>query len=113
MNSTVRNGCRSAQVTSAPDKHCAAAHTFGQPAEEYQKEQQLKNPPSARWFPTCYIRDMYNRLGYLKAVATAVYGRILKIDSSNKITKKLQGANVGNKKEEVLNSVITASESIA
>ena len=70
------------------------------------------HPVPGGFLPACYIRDMYNRLYYLKAVATAVYGRILKIDSSNKITKKLQGANVGNQKEEVLNSVITASESI-
>lgn len=51
-----------------------------------------------------------------------MYGRILKIDSTKKVTKKLQGVeansaswvtNVGNEKGEVLNSVVTASESMA
>ena len=107
---------------SACKQHRAAARTFGQPPVEYQKEQQLKNPPSARWFLACYVRDVYNRLDHLKAVTTAVYGRVLKIDSTKKITKKLQGAeantaswvtNVGNEKGEVLNSIVTTSESIA
>jgi hypothetical protein len=38
---------------------------------------------------------VYNRLDYLRAVTTSVYGRILKIDSTKKITKKLQGAEAG------------------
>jgi hypothetical protein len=106
---------------SACQQHRAAAHTFGQSPVEYQKEQQLKNPPSARWFLACYVRDVYNRLDYLRAVTTSVYGRILKIDSTKKITKKLQGAeastaswvtNVGNEKGEVLNSIVTTSESM-
>ena len=50
-----------------------------------------------------------------------MYGRILKIDSTKKITKKLQGAeantaswvtNISNKRGEVLNSVVTTSESM-
>jgi hypothetical protein len=44
------------------------------------------------WFLACYVCDIYNRLDSLRAVTTAVYGRILKIDSTKKITKKLQGA---------------------
>ena len=49
-------------------------------------------------------------------------GRILKIDSTKKVTKKLQGVeantaswatNIGNEKGEILNSILTTSESIA
>ena len=109
---------------SACKRHQAASHTFLQTPVEYQKEQQFKNPPTAtcKWFLACYVRDVYNRLDDLKAVTTSVYGRILKIDSTKKITKKLQGAeantaswvtNVGNEKGEVLNSIVTTSEGIA
>ena len=109
---------------SACKRHQAASHTFLQTPVEYQKEQQFKNPPTAtcKWFLACYVRDVYNRLDDLKAVTTSVYGRILKIDSTKKITKKLQGAeantaswvtNVGNEKGEVLYSIVTTSEGIA
>lgn len=56
----------------------------------------------------------------LKAAATSVYGTILKIDSTKKICKKLQGlaankaswaTNVGNKRGEIVQSVLTSSES--
>ena len=54
-------------------------------------------------------------------MATSIYGRILKIDSSKKVCKKLQGAaagtatwvtNVGSEQEEVLISVVTESEGL-
>ena len=82
----------------------------------------IKESPSAKWFLAGYIRDVYNRLDDLKAITRSVYGRILKIDSTKKITKKLQGAeantaswvtNVGNEKGEVLYSIVTTSEGIA
>ena len=112
---------KSIDYLSACKQHKAAALTFHQPPVEYQKEEQLKNPPSARWFLTCYVRDVYNRLDDLKAITTLVYGRILKIDSTKKITKKLQVAeanmaswvtNIGNERWEVLNSIVTTSESM-
>lgn len=83
------------------------------------KEQQFKDPPCAKWF-LAYVRDVYNRLDSLKAIAMSMYGRILKIDS-RKVTKKLQGleansaswvTNVGNEKGQVVNSILTTSESI-
>lgn len=68
-----------------------------------------------------YTRDVYSRLPQLKALVTSVYGRIIKLDSTKKICKKLAGAaagtatwqmNVGNEKGEVLISVVTNSEGL-
>ena len=61
------------------------------------------------------------RLPQLLATATSVYGSILKIDSTKKVCKKLQGAaagtatwvtNVGNERGEILMSVVTDSEGL-
>ena len=67
-----------------------------------------------------YTRDVWSRLPQLCATATSVYGKILKIDSIRKVSKKLAGAaagtattwvtNVGNERGEVLISVVTDSE---
>ena len=66
-----------------------------------------------------YVREVWSRLPALLAAATSVYGSILKIDSTKKICKKLQGAsantaswatNISNEKGEVLISVLTESE---
>ena len=60
-------------------------------------------------------------LGQLLAAATSVYGSILKIDSTKKVCKKLQGVaagsanwatNVGNERGEVVITVLTESESM-
>lgn len=68
-----------------------------------------------------YVRDVWNRLPELLAAATSVYGRILKIDSTKKVCKKLQGAaantanwttNVGNERGEVVVTILTESESM-
>ena len=59
--------------------------------------------------------------GLVLATTTSIYGHILKIDSTKKVVKKLQGAaagvatwvtNVGNEKGEVLISVVTESEGL-
>ena len=56
-----------------------------------------------------------------KAAATSVYGQIIKIDLTKKICRKLKGAaagtatwqtNVGNKKGEVLISMVTDSQAL-
>ena len=58
----------------------------------------------------------------LLAVATSIYGTVLKIDFTKKITKKIQGAaantaawatNVGNEKREIVASVLTSSEDLS
>ena len=86
----------------------------------FQTVSPMKNIPSPKWFLACYVRDVYCRLDLLKAAATSVFGRVLKIDSTKKVTKKLQGleagsaswmTNVGNERGEILLSVLTASES--
>lgn len=62
---------------------------------------------------------MLSRLEEVKAAITSVYGRILKVDSTKKVAKKLQGSaaetaawatNVGNEHGQVLMSVLTAGE---
>ena len=68
-----------------------------------------------------YTRDVLMRLPQLLATATSVYGSILKIDSTKKVCKKLQGAaagtatwvtNVGNERGEILMSIVTDSEGL-
>ena len=74
---------------------------------------------ACRWFLAAYVRDVWERLPQLLAAATSVYGTVLKIDSTKKVCKKLQGAaagttswatNVGNEQGEVVISVLTESE---
>ena len=78
--------------------------------------------PKAQWLLAVYVRDVWTRLPALLAQLTSVYGRVLKIDSTKKIVKKLQGAtadtaswatNIGNERGEVVHSVLTTSESIS
>jgi len=86
----------------------------------YKGEKPMKIIPSPKWFMACYVRDVYSRLDLLKAAATSVYGKVLKIGSTKKVTKKLQGVeansanwvtNVGNERGEIVISVVTSSES--
>ncbi|XP_064391951.1 uncharacterized protein LOC135339658 isoform X4 [Halichondria panicea] len=87
---------------------------------QYIEPPSLPPFPSREWFLAVYTRDVWNRLPLLLAAATSTYGSILKIDSTKKIAKKLQGAetdtanwatNVGNERGEVLVSILTDSES--
>ena len=68
-----------------------------------------------------YTRDVLMRLPQLLATATSVCGSILKIYSTKKVCKKLQGAaagtatwviNVGNERGEILMSVVTDLEGL-
>ena len=88
----------------------------------YEKPPSFKSPPTPKWFLATYVRDVWSRLDTLKASMSSVYGTILKIDSTKKITKKLQGAsagsaswctNVGNETGEILSSLLTTSESLS
>lgn len=88
----------------------------------YNNPPSFKMPPTYKWFLAVYVRDVWSRLPTLKASLTSVYGSILKIDSTKKITRKLQGkaassaswcTNVGNERREVLLSLLTTSESLS
>jgi len=79
----------------------------------------MTNVPQYRWLMQVYIQDVLLRLDEVKSSITSVFGRILKVDSTKKITKKLTGAsggtaewatNVGNEYGQVLMSVLTAGE---
>ncbi|XP_062305991.1 uncharacterized protein LOC134010140 [Osmerus eperlanus] len=71
------------------------------------------------WFETVHSNDILSHLEEMKGVITSTYGRILKMDSTKKITKKLAGSigdtaawmsNIGNELGQVLNSVLTTGE---
>ena len=98
------------------------ASLFSTQATTYDQPASFSRFPTPRWFLAVYVRDVWSRRDTLLAEATSVHGNILKIDSTKKITKKLQGAavgsamwmtNVGNERGEILISVLTSSESIS
>ena len=105
---------------------CCLRHQKGMkalniPIPDYPKPTPFPPFPTAKWLLAAYIRDVWSRMDGLLAAATSMYGSILKIDSTKKICKKLQGTaantatwatNVGNKRGEVLQSVLTSSEGV-
>ncbi|XP_066553542.1 uncharacterized protein LOC136722123 [Amia ocellicauda] len=75
--------------------------------------------PGPKWLLAVYDLDVLERLAEVKALVTSVFGSILKLDSTKKLTRKLTGAaagtaswatNVGNEFGQVLNSVLTCGE---
>ncbi|KAK7880493.1 hypothetical protein WMY93_032875 [Mugilogobius chulae] len=75
--------------------------------------------PKPKWLLSVYSRDVLSRLDEVKAKITSVFGSVLKMDSTKKVTKKLAGAaahtaawctNIGNEHGQVLCSVLTAAE---
>ncbi|XP_064820251.1 uncharacterized protein LOC135538214 [Oncorhynchus masou masou] len=71
--------------------------------------------PSPVLLLTVYSRDVLSRLDEVKARVTSIFGSILKMDSTKKVTKKLADTaawvtNVGNEHGQVLVSVLTAGE---
>ncbi|XP_030206185.1 uncharacterized protein LOC115539182 [Gadus morhua] len=75
--------------------------------------------PQYGWLLVVYCHDILSRLEDVKARVTSVFGSILKMDSTKKVTRKLAGAaahtaawatNVGNEHGQVLMSVLTATE---
>ncbi|GFO40157.1 hypothetical protein PoB_006666200 [Plakobranchus ocellatus] len=47
--------------------------------------------PSPKWLPSVYVTDVFSRLEELKSAITSTLGKILKIDSTKRVTKKLAG----------------------
>lgn len=79
----------------------------------------FQNPPVQAQSPTIYCQDVMLRLDEVKAAITSTFGRVLKMDSTKKIVRKLAGhgtgtatwaTNVGNEHGQVLVSILTASE---
>ncbi|KAG7500103.1 hypothetical protein JOB18_008713 [Solea senegalensis] len=79
----------------------------------------LVKVPGLAWFSCVYVLDAMTRLDNTKARVTSIFGDILKMGSTKKITKKLAGTaadsaawmtNVGNEYGQVLVSVLTAAE---
>ncbi|KAM9715533.1 uncharacterized protein ACNS7B_021836 [Menidia menidia] len=77
--------------------------------------------PSCKWLLSVYIQDILTRLEDVKAHITSIYGTILKMNSTKKITKKLAGTaegtalwltSVGNEYGQILISVLTAQEGL-
>ncbi|KAJ8007961.1 hypothetical protein DPEC_G00099780 [Dallia pectoralis] len=75
--------------------------------------------PSAQWLLTVHGYDVLFQVEDFKARITSIFGSILKMDSTKKVTKKLAGAahgtaawatNVGNEYGQVLITVLTDSE---
>ena len=103
---------------------CARAkrgQDLGLPPTEYAEAPPFPFFPTAQWFLAVYVRDVWSRLPSLLASLTSTYGSIIKIDSSKKICKKLQGAavgtaswatSIGNEKGEVIQCILTTSEAI-
>ncbi|KAJ4925484.1 hypothetical protein JOQ06_018214 [Pogonophryne albipinna] len=78
-----------------------------------------KSTARTQWFETVHANEILGHLEEMKGIITSTYGRILKLDSKKKITKKLAGAiadtatwmtNVSNECGEVLNCVLTTGE---
>ena len=87
---------------------------------DYPQPSPFPQLPTAKWLLAVYVRDVWSRLPALLAQLTSVYGRVLKVDSTKKVVKKLQGAdantatwatNIGNERGEIVHSVLTCSES--
>ncbi|CAM4735070.1 unnamed protein product [Leuciscus chuanchicus] len=75
--------------------------------------------PKHRWLMQVYAQDVLQRLDEVKASITSLFGRVLKMDSTKKVARKLAGhsagtatwvTNVGNEYGQVIMSVLTASE---
>ncbi|XP_056328978.1 uncharacterized protein LOC130241304 isoform X1 [Danio aesculapii] len=80
---------------------------------------QMVPVPCPAWLLSVYAKDVLTRLPELKARVTSIYGTILKMDSTKKVTKKLAGeaagtaawvTDVGNEFGQVLMCVLTEAE---
>ena len=87
---------------------------------EYPPAAPVPRFPTPKWFLAVYVRDVWSRLPSLLAQVTSTFGAVLKVDSTKKVVKKLQGeaantanwaTSVGNERGEIVMSVLTTSES--
>ncbi|XP_043078372.1 uncharacterized protein LOC122327230 [Puntigrus tetrazona] len=75
--------------------------------------------PTSRWLLSVYGRDILSRIEHIKASITSIFGNILKMDSTKKITKKLAGhgrgtalwvTSIGNEVGQIVTSVLSVQE---
>ena len=101
-------------------RHRSGLQDMRLPVPEYPEAAPLPRFPTPKWFLSVYVRDVWSRLPSLLAQVTSTYGAILKVDSTKKVCRKLQGAaadtanwatSVGNERGELVMSVLTSSES--
>ncbi|XP_019633279.1 PREDICTED: uncharacterized protein LOC109476717 [Branchiostoma belcheri] len=104
---------------SACKEHRKRLGSFGLEEFGYDEAPSFPPFPQPRWFLATYVRGIYMRLPALKAALTSTFGNILKIDSTKKVCRKLQGesagtaewsTNIGNERGQVLQSVLTTTE---
>ena len=104
------------------ERHRKGLQQLQQPIPHYKEATPFQPFYSPKWFLAVYVRDVWSRLPTLLAAATSIYGSILKVDSTKKICKKLQGAaansaqwatNIGNERGEIVISILTESEGIS
>ncbi|XP_069115959.1 uncharacterized protein [Argopecten irradians] len=88
-------------------------------ATTYQQPPPFRPLPLAQWFQTAHSHEILDHVEEMKGVITSTYGRVLKLDSTKKVTKKLAGdvsesaswmTNIANEHGQVLNSVLTTGE---
>ena len=100
-------------------RHSAGLQSLQVPVPVYEEAVPFQQFSSAWWFLAANVCDVWSQLDTLLAAVTSTYGGVLKIDSTKKVCKKLQGAaansanwatNVGNEKGEVLQFILTAPE---
>ena len=62
--------------------------SFNLPIPQYNEAPLPPKFPTPRWFASVLVRDIMERMPELLAAAISIYGTVLKIDSTKKITNK-------------------------
>ncbi|XP_071962853.1 uncharacterized protein [Antedon mediterranea] len=100
-------------------KFCGSRDDYVIAASKFDEVSKMIPVPSVQWFLTIYCNEVMGRIDELKASITSTFGRVLKIDSTKRIVRKLAGracgtgawaTNVGNEYGQVLITVLTAAE---
>ena len=72
--------------------HQSGLQQLGLPAPDYPPAATLPHFPTPKWFLAAYVKHVRSQLPSLLAQVTSTFGTILKVDSTKKVCKKLQGA---------------------
>ena len=102
------------------ERHRSGLQRMGIAPPDYPPAAPVPRFPTPKWFLAVHVRDVWSRLPSLLAQVTSTFGVVLKVDSTKKVCKKLQGAaantaawatSVGNERGEIVISILTTSES--